>query len=47
MFIQSLVVFHFQIANRDIISSIEREMSGDLKQAFKTIGGVHVMVMPI
>ena len=39
IFIQSSVVFHFQIANRDIISSIEREMSGDLKQAFKTIGG--------
>ena len=30
--------FHFQIAHRDIISSIVREMSGDLKQAFKTIG---------
>ncbi|KAL5488535.1 hypothetical protein EMCRGX_G017489 [Ephydatia muelleri] len=26
-----------KIAHRDIISSIEREMSGDLKQAFKTI----------
>ena len=32
------VAFWFQIAQRDILNSIDREMSGDLKAGFKCIG---------
>lgn len=31
-----------QISQRDILNSIEREMSGDLKEGFKAVGRNHM-----
>ena len=37
-YIHNKIHFAHQIAKRDILSSIDREMSGDVKSAFKAVG---------
>jgi len=37
-YIVSYLVFHIQLSQRDILNSIDREMSGDLREGFKTVG---------
>lgn len=36
--LHSLICYDLQISQRDILNSIDREMSGDLKAGFKCIG---------
>ena len=33
-----LFYLYFQLSQRDILNSIDREMSGDLREGFKTVG---------